>query len=161
VAGFYKVTAGQSSPAVTQYGKVLRVVRETVPEIDFIVERGRGWAKVISDTGSLQAGLGGGDIEHEPRLPKVLRLSPGRLHNPAQQTTILIFEDQAKKWEVKVGDTLTISAPTPRETNNPLDVRVVPIAKALALLSVFNVFIPASSLRALYQYREDTTGALM
>ena len=50
VAGFYKVTAGQSAPVVTEYEKVLRVVRQTVPEIDFIVERGRGWAKVISDT---------------------------------------------------------------------------------------------------------------
>src|SRR5262249_21422712 len=87
VAGFYKVTAGQSSPAVTQYGEVLRVVRETVPEIDFIVERGRGWAKVISDTGSLQAGLGGVDIEHEPGLHKVLRISRGNLDDLAQPST--------------------------------------------------------------------------
>ncbi len=161
VAGFYKVTAGQSAPVVTEYEKVLRVVRQTVPEIDFIVERGRGWAKVISDTGSLQAGIGGVDIQHEPGLHKVLRISQGNLDELAQPNTILIFEDQAKKLDVKVGDTLTLSAPTTRGTNNTLDLRVVAIAKDLGLLSAFNVFIPATSLRSLYQLRNDTTGALM
>src|SRR5215472_13983181 len=72
VAGFYKVTAGQSAPVVTQYEKVLGIVQRTVPEIDYIVERGRGWAKVISDTGSVQIGIGGVDIQHEPGLHKVL-----------------------------------------------------------------------------------------
>ncbi len=161
VAGFYKVTAGQSAPVVTQYEKVLAIARQTVPEIDYIVERSRGWAKVISDTGSVQAGLGGVDIEHEPGLHKVLRIVQGNLDELAQPNTILIFEDQAKKLEVKVGDTLTISAPTPRGTNNTLDLRIVAIAKDLGLLSAFNVFMPATSLRALYQLREDTTGALM
>ncbi|HKD39931.1 MAG TPA: FtsX-like permease family protein [Myxococcaceae bacterium] len=161
VAGFYKVTPGQSAPVVTQYEKVLATVRQTVPEIDYIVERGRGWAKVISDTGSVQVGLGGVDIEHEPGLHKVLRIVQGNLDELAQPNTILIFEDQAKKLDVKVGDTLTISAPTPRGTNNTLDLRVVAIAKDLGLLSAFNVFMPATSLRALYQFREDSTGALM
>ncbi len=161
VAGFYKVTAGQSAPVVTQYEKVLALVRQTVPEIDFIVERGRGWAKVISDTGSIQAGIGGVDIRHEPGLHKVLRISQGNLEDLAQPNTVLIFQDQAKKLDVKIGDTLTLSAPTPRGTNNTLDLRVVAIAKDLGLLSAFNVFIPATSLRTLYQLRQDTTGALM
>ena len=42
VAGFYKITAGQSAPVVTQYEKVLGIVQRTVPELDYIVERGRG-----------------------------------------------------------------------------------------------------------------------
>jgi ABC-type lipoprotein release transport system permease subunit len=101
------------------------------------------------------------DIRNEPGLHKVLRISEGNLDDLAQPNTILIFQDQAKKLDVKVGDTLTMSAPTPRGTNNTLDLRVVAIAKDLGLLSAFNVFIPATSLRALYQLREDTTGALM
>jgi ABC-type lipoprotein release transport system permease subunit len=161
VAGFYKVTAGQSAPVVTQYEKVLTLVKQTVPEIDFIVERGRGWAKMISDTGSLQVGMGGVDIQREPGLHKVLRISHGKLDDLAQPNTILIFEEQAKKLDVKVGDTLTVSAPTPRGTSNTLDLRIVAIARDLGLLSAFNVFIPAPSLRALYQLRQDTTGALM
>ena len=51
VGGFYKVTAGQAAPVVTDYKKVLEIVKKTVPEMAFAVQRGRGWAKVVSDTG--------------------------------------------------------------------------------------------------------------
>ncbi len=161
VAGFYKVTAGQSAPVVTQYPKVVEVVQQAVPELDFLIERGRGWAKVVSETGSLQAGIGGVDIRHEPGLHKVLRIREGRLDDLAEPNTILLFAEQAKKLEVKVGDQLTISAPTPRGVSNTLDVRVVAIARDLGLLSAFNVFIPMASLQSLYQLRNDATGALM
>src|SRR5450755_3225010 len=46
VGGFYKVTAGQAAPVVTDYKKIAALVRREVPETDFIVHRGRGWAKV-------------------------------------------------------------------------------------------------------------------
>src|SRR5271169_6106578 len=48
VGGFFKVTAGQSAPVVTHYQKVLDLVRAKVPEIDFVTERGRGWAKAVT-----------------------------------------------------------------------------------------------------------------
>ena len=41
---------------VTDYKKVLELVKKAVPELDYAVARGRGWAKMISDTGSIQAG---------------------------------------------------------------------------------------------------------
>src|SRR5579872_605374 len=44
VAGFYKVTAGQSAPVVTQYKKLIEIVKKTLPDIDYIAPRGRGWA---------------------------------------------------------------------------------------------------------------------
>ena len=40
-----------------------------------MVERGRGWAKVVSDTGSLQAGINGIDIM--PITGKVWAMPPG------------------------------------------------------------------------------------
>src|ERR1700716_298606 len=79
VAGFYKVTAGQSAPVVTQYSRVVAVIQKAVPELDYLIERGRGWAKVISETGAVQVGIGGVDIQHEPGLHKVLRIREGRL----------------------------------------------------------------------------------
>jgi ABC-type lipoprotein release transport system permease subunit len=161
VAGFYKVSAGMSAPVVTEYQKVIEIVRQTVPELSYMTERGRGWAKLISDTGSVQLGVGGVDILHEPGLHQVLRIKEGRLDDLAQPNTILLFEDQARKLDVKVGDALTLSAPTPRGINNTLDVRVVAIARDLGLLSAFNVFIPHKSLRALYNLNQDTTGALL
>ena len=63
VGGFFKVTAGQAAPVVTDYQKVLEVAKKAVPEMDFAVHRGRGWAKVVSDTGSMQLGITGIDIK--------------------------------------------------------------------------------------------------
>src|SRR4051812_47813079 len=48
VAGFYKVTAGQSAPVITQYGKLEEIVRKVLPDLDFVAPRGRGWAKLVS-----------------------------------------------------------------------------------------------------------------
>ncbi len=43
VGGFYKVTAGQSAPVVTSYPNLLEVLRLEVPELDYSVQRSRGW----------------------------------------------------------------------------------------------------------------------
>jgi putative ABC transport system permease protein len=160
VGGFFKVTAGQAAPVVTDYKKVLELVEQKVPEMDFAVERGRGWAKLVSDTGSLQVGLTGIDIKREPKVASVLQIESGRLEDLAQPGTILLFTNQAEKLDVKVGDALTISAPTTRGTNNTIDVRVVAIARGLGLLSTWNTFLPIESLRALYQLNQDSTGVI-
>src|SRR5580765_5772390 len=126
----------------------------------FAVQRGRGWAKVVSDTGSMQLGITGIDVQAEPTFASVLHLVSGKLDDLAQPGTILIFDNQAEKLGVKVGDALTISAPTTRGTNNTIDVRIVAIAKSLGLLSTWNAFIPIDSLRALYQINQSSTGVI-
>jgi ABC-type lipoprotein release transport system permease subunit len=160
VGGFFKVTAGQAAPVVTDYKKVIEVVKKTVPEMAFVVHRGRGWAKVVSDTGSMQMGITGIDIKSEPKFASVLQLVSGKIDDLAEPGTILIFDNQADKLGVKVGDAVTISAPTTRGTNNTLDVRVVAIAHSLGLLSTWNSFIPIDSLRKLYQFNQDSTGVV-
>jgi len=160
VGGFFKVTAGQAAPVVTEYEKVVDVVRRTVPEMDYVVERGRGWAKVVSDTASEQLGVGGIDIKNEPHFKSVLKIVSGNIDDLAQPGTALIFDNQAEKLGVKVGDALTYSAPTTRGTNNTVDVRVVAIAKGMGLLSMWNSFVPIETLRALYQLRPDATGVV-
>ncbi len=160
VGGFFKVTAGQAAPVVTDYKKVLEVVKKAVPEMEFTVQRGRGWAKLVSDTGSMQAGVTGIDVGNEPKFASVLQLESGKLDDLAQPGTILLFDNQAEKLGVKVGDALTISAPTTRGTNNTVDVRVVAIAHSLGLLSTWNTFVPMDTLRALYQLNQDSTGVI-
>jgi ABC-type lipoprotein release transport system permease subunit len=160
VGGFYKVTAGQAAPVVTNYKKVMEVAKKTVPEMAFAVQRGRGWAKVVSDTGSMQMGITGIDIKSEPEFSKVLQLVSGNLNDLAQPGTILIFDNQAEKLGVKVGDAVTISAPTTRGTNNTIDARVAAIAHSLGLLSTWNSFVPIETLRALYQLNQDSTGVI-
>src|SRR3954468_7281570 len=72
VGGFFKVTAGQSAPLVSEYGKVVEAIKKSLPDLDYVVQRGRGWARVVSDTGSLQSGINGLDIKDEPNFRKVI-----------------------------------------------------------------------------------------
>jgi putative ABC transport system permease protein len=160
VGGFFKVTEGQAAPVVTDYQKVVDLVKREVPETAFVVQRGRGWAKVVSDTASEQLGVGGIDIKNEPAFKSVLKIVSGNIDDLAQPGTALIFDNQAEKLGVKVGDALTYSAPTTRGTNNTVDVRVVAIARGMGLLSMWNSFLPIETLRALYQLRPDATGVV-
>jgi len=160
VGGFFKVSAGQSAPVVTDYLKVLDVVKQSVPEMDFSVQRGRGWAKLVSDSGSMQAGVSGIDIKDEPEFKSVLSIVSGNIEDLAEPGTILLFEDQLKKLEVKVGDAITVSAQTTRGVANTVDCRVVAIARDAGLMSKWNVYVPMVTLRALYQLSPNTTGAI-
>ena len=160
IGGFFKVTAGQSAPVVTKYGDLQKNLRQWLPEHSYSVQRGRGWAKLVSDIGSIQAGVSGVDIGSEPEFLKVLKPISGRIEDLSEPNTIVVFEGQLEKLGVKVGDAITISAQTPRGMANTLDLRVVAIAKDVGLLSKWNVFVPIDTLRQLYQLRPDTTGAI-
>lgn len=160
VSGFYKATASSSSPVVTNYKKVRELVVKEVPEVDYIVQRGRGWAKLVSESATQQAGLGGIDIANEPGFRKVVQVKEGSLDGLKQANSILIFEAQAKRLSVKVGDTVTIVAPTFRGTSNTLDVTIVAIAADIGMLSSWNTFMNDQGLRQLYQLNDETTGAL-
>ena len=160
VGGFFKVTSGQSGAVVTGVSKLKPLAAQAVPEAAFMVERGRGWAKVVSDTGSIQSGINGVDITNEPEFKNVLTLTAGKLEELARPNTIMIFVGQAAKLGVGVGDAITISAQTTRGVANTIDCEVVAIAKDVGLLSKWNTFIPAETLRRLYQLRDDSTGAI-
>jgi len=160
VGGFFKVTKSGGGPVVTEYEKVIAAVRRSVPEMEGLVHRGRGWAKLVSDLGSTQAGVSGVDIRNEPGFRRVIRLTSGSLEDLAQPNTMLLFESQVERLKVRVGDAVTVSAQTTRGTANTVDCRVVAIAKDLGLLSKFGVFVPVATTRNLYQLRPDTTGVV-
>ncbi len=160
VAGFFKVTSGQAAPVVTRAPGVIDVIRKEVPELTYIASRGRGWAKVVSETGSTLIGLGGIDINKEPGLMKSLHVKEGKLEDLAKPGSIMLFEEQAANLNVRVGDALTISAPTPRGTNNTVDVTVVAVVRSMGMMSQFSCFMNEVTLRQLYQLKDDTTGAL-
>jgi ABC-type lipoprotein release transport system permease subunit len=161
VSGFYKVTAGQSAPLVTDYKKIEGIVKETLPDLDFVTSRGRGWARLVSDQGSMQVGMAGVDMENEPKLPKILKMKEGKVEDLAKPGSVLIFESQAKQLKVKTGDSMVFSVLTPRGVNNTVDVRVVGVAEDMGMLSSFNVFVPQSTLRQLYQLNDQSTGAVL
>lgn len=160
VAGFFKVSPSQFSPVVTDYPKVERVIRQVTPELRSLARRGRGWAKVISQTRAMQTGITGVDVTSEPEFQRVLQIRSGSLGALAEPNTIVIFEGQARKLELKVGDAVTLFAQTTRGVANTLDCRVVAIAKDVGLLGKYNMFISNPTLRALYELGPDTVGAL-
>jgi ABC-type lipoprotein release transport system permease subunit len=160
VAGFFKVTAGQAAPVVTHAAAVTEVIHQAVPELLYVASRGRGFAKVISENGSVLSPLSGIDIAREQGLQKSLKLKEGTLEALGKPGTIMLFEDQAATLDVRVGDALTVSAPTPRGTNNTVDVTVVAVVRNMGMLSQFTCFMNEVTLRQLYQLKDDTTGAL-
>jgi putative ABC transport system permease protein len=160
VGGFYKISKSFGGSIVTEYEKVIEAVRKSVPEMEGMVHRGRGWAKLVSDLGSTQAGVTGLDIRNEPDFRRVIHLSSGNLDDLAQPNTMLVFESQVEKLKVRVGDAVTISAQTSHGAANTVDCRIVAIAKDMGLLSKFGVFVPIATTRSLYQLRADTTGVV-
>jgi ABC-type lipoprotein release transport system permease subunit len=160
VAGFFKVTAGQAAPVVTHAKEVTEVIRKEVPELTYIASRGRGWAKVVSETSSMMLGLAGVDITGEKGLQKALKVKEGKLEDLSRPGSIMLFEEQAATLNVRVGDALTISAPTPRGVNNTVDVTIVAVVRGMGMMSQFSCFLNEVTLRQLYQLKDDTTGAL-
>jgi len=160
VGGFFKVTSSQCGPIVTEYDKVVKVVEANVPEMAHWVHRGRGWAKVIADSGSVQAGVTGIDISNEPDFKRTLTIVSGNIDDLSQPNTMLIFESQVERLKVKVGDAVTLSAQTNRGAANTVDCRIVAIAKDMGLMSKFGTFVPVETTRSLYQLRPDTTGVV-
>ncbi len=160
VGGFFKITSSVAAPLVSDYAKVLAETRRLVPEIDFVTARERGYAKVVSERSSMNLVLAGIDVAREPGLRRNLWLKEGKLDDLGKPGTILLFEDQAKRLEVGVGDAITLSAPTARGVNNTADLRVVAIARNLGILSSFTAFLPSEAVRGLYRQSPNATGAL-
>ena len=161
VSGYFKVTSGQAAAIVSDYKTVAELVRRSLPEMDFLVQRGRGWGKVVSDNGSsIPAGIGGVDIASEPQFKRVLEILSGNIDELGRPNTVLLFEEQAQKLDVRVGDAVTITGATARGVANTIDCRVVAIAREAGILSGFAVFISNDSWRQFYRWRSDATGML-
>ena len=173
VAGFFKPTAGSAAPIVTGKTALREAVEAAVPEIDYIVERDRGWGKLISETGSVQSGLSGLVLADEGRLIETLQLAPeseykeggrdevfGDLRGLAEPHTIVLFADQARRLGVVVGDSLTIKTETMSGLSNTADATVVAVARDLGMLSGWSSFVSRELTLELYQLNDDTTGAI-
>jgi ABC-type lipoprotein release transport system permease subunit len=160
VGGFFKVTSGSAAPLVSGYPKVLAVTRAAVPELDYLTIRGRGWAKAVSDSASMDLVLGGVDIANEPAVRRVLQPLAGTLDELAKPNTVLLFQGQAERLKVGVNDVITLSAPTERGVNNTVDVRIAVVVKNVGIMSAFSAFIQADTLRGLYGLSPEATGAI-
>jgi ABC-type lipoprotein release transport system permease subunit len=161
IAGFYKISQTSATPMVTKKKELFAIAREAVPEAKLIIERVKGYGKLISDTDTIQLPVWGVDMKTEHEVLGKLAVAEGDIFGLEKRGTIVIFESQAKKLKVHPGDTITVSMPTYRNVYNTKDLRVVAVLKDLGFLSSFSVFMDADDLREVYQTDQDVTGQLM
>ena len=172
VTGFYKASPAAVAPVMIEAGKLKALVSDS-PEIDYVVDRNRGWARLVSPTNALQSLIVGVSIDDEPGLAELLRLAPeadyreggaaqikGDVSQLKQKNVAVIFATQAKNLEVTVGDAITLRTQNFNGAANTIDVTIVGVARDIGLLSNFSVFVPKQVIRDLYQLRPDTSGAL-
>ena len=110
VAGFYKAKPQDAYPVVTVRDELRKAVTEIIGDRGYVLDRGRGWGKIVSDTTTIQAAMGSITIAEEPLLREKLQLAPqadykeggsseiqGSVDALAENDTIMIFAGQAKK----------------------------------------------------------------
>lgn len=174
VSGFFKAKAKDAAPIVTNLKEVREIVEQETPHLRRVIDRHRGWAKLISPTTSIQVGLAGIDIAEEADLANQLDPAPlgdyvdgggdeivGDIGELGQPGTALIFAAQAKRLEVVVGDMLTITTETIDGRSNTAEVRIVAVARDVGMMTNWRIFVPKQTILELYQLKTDTTGAIM
>ncbi|MBM4371538.1 MAG: FtsX-like permease family protein [Deltaproteobacteria bacterium] len=160
VAGFYKISSARVAPVLTDRARLLRIVSQEVPGSRLVVDRTRGFGKLVSETDSVQAGLTGIDITRDREILRVVQVVEGDVEGLARPRTVMLYEDQAERLGVGVGRSVTITAPVLRGRNNSIDVEVVAIARELGLLSLMNCYVSHDTTAELYLLDPDTSGVI-
>lgn len=176
IGGYYKATPTDSQTVVLGVSKLRKEAKEILGnDAVRIVDRMRGWGKIISEKGTVQSGINGIDIDEEAALFDVLALAPAKdyIENPPdpeltkgsfadlkRDNTIMLFAGQAKRLKVDVGDQITIRTETLKGQSNTAEATVVAIVRDLGLLSSFASFSPKSLVVELYQFKPDVSGAV-
>ena len=175
IGGYYKSTPSDSQTLVTNTAQLKLEAKEALPDAVSIVDRFRGWGKIISDQGSVQNGMSGVDYDEERDLFALLTLAPakdyqekpadpelvkGSMADLKKPNSIIIFASQAKQLKVDVGDAVTIRTETLTGQTNTADAVIVAIVRDLGLLSGWSSFVPKKTIIDLYRLKPDVTGVI-
>jgi putative ABC transport system permease protein len=162
VGGFYKVSPSVARPIVLDHARVESVLKEKVPQVQFIARRGRGgFDRLTSPTTSLLNAVSGVDAANDRQLRERLSIVAGNLADLRGNDTVMLFARQASELGVTIGDVITLTGLTARGVRNRADLKVVAIAKDMGGLSQILTFIPEEALNTFYQLRPENTGVLM
>ena len=173
VSGFYKAKPTDADPVIQNATALRALVEKSTPGVDYVIDRARGWARVISASSSMNTGLTGIDITEEGRLKATLRLAAeaeykdggrdevvGDLAKLVGDDTMVIFAAQAKRLGVDIGDGLTVTVETRSGARNTGEYRIVAIAKDIGFMSNFSMFATKPGVRKLYLHDDDVSGAV-
>ncbi len=172
VAGFYKASPTDAAPVVTESEDIRKIIEENTPGLDYVIDRHRGWGKLVSDTKSLQTALAGINIEREKRLIERLVIAQeseyyddgrdeaiGDLQSLGSSGNVMLFANQARRLQVRVGDAVTLQTEISGGQTNTMDLTVTAVVRDIGLLSSWSVFLSQTDVRELYRLKEETTGA--
>lgn len=172
VAGFFKSSVSQAIPMVTDAARVKATIEKSVPNLDYVIDRGRGWGKLVGPGGTVQSGMSGVTIANEPRFVQTLQLAEEREYKDggraeilgdarrlSEPDSVIIFAANAKRMQVGVGDRVTFVTETNDGRTNTIDLTIVAIARDLGMLSGWSSLVNQDSLRRVYKMAGDTTGA--
>lgn len=173
VAGWYKSKPTDAGPIVTKSDDLRALVEKNVPGLDYVVDRSRGWGRVISGSSSLQAGLTGIDPAEEGRFFETIRLAEEREYVEGGRSEVvgsvkslekpnhaMIFVGQAKRLGVRVGDVVTVTVETTQGARNTGEFTIGAVAKDVGFMSNWSFFSDKQSVNDLYGLSHDTTGAI-
>ncbi len=174
VAGFLKQRRKGSDPIVLGRAKLIDDVKELLPDAVRIIDRHRGWGRIIGPLSSMNTGINGIIYDQEQPFFGNLKMalenqyfeggqevSKGDFKKLIEPNTVLLFVAQAKKLGVQVGDTITIVTEASGGQSNTADLTVVAVAEDLGLMSNFNIYTSRETVLSLYRVAADTTGAVM
>lgn len=175
IGGYYKTTPSDSQTIVLNTSQLKQEAKEALPDAVRIVDRLRGWGKIISDQGTVQTGLNGIAIDEEREALGLLEPAPAKDYqdNPADPErvqgslddlrkpgSIVIFASAAKRLKVDVGDAVTLRTETLKGQSNTAEATVVCIVRDLGLLSSWAAFVPKQTVVDLYQLKPDVSGVV-
>jgi putative ABC transport system permease protein len=158
VGGFYKVRKRGADALVNERAKLAALLKEKVPEAVGIIDRGRGWGRIVSPASSLNAGVSGIVWENEGRFFNSVQFERGSAENLKKPNTALLFAAQAKKLEVDIGDTVTLVIEGNGGRSNTVDLEVGAIASDIGFMSNYSLFVPRQTVLDLYRFNDNTTG---
>ncbi|MCC7072015.1 MAG: ABC transporter permease [Deltaproteobacteria bacterium] len=175
IGGYYKSTPSDSQTIILNTSQLKQEAKEALPDAVRIVDRLRGWGKIISDQGTVQTGLNGIAIDEEREALALLELAPakeylenapdperikGSLDELKKPGTIVIFASAAKRLKVDVGDAVTLRTETLKGQSNTAEATVAAVVRDLGLLSSWASFVPKQTVVELYQLKPDVSGAV-
>jgi putative ABC transport system permease protein len=161
VAGWFKSKPADAAPIVNNTAEIRKIVEENTPGLAYVIDRGRGWARLVSETGATWASLSGIDFAEEGRFFEKIQIASGEVKKLAEPNAMMIFESQAKTLGAKVGDQLTVTIETFSGARNTGDATIVAIAKDVGMMSAWNAYVPKAMIHTLYDLDDDTGGAVM
>lgn len=171
IVGLYKHNVSTMYPLLTNSSKVINVVENEFPEVESVVDRNSTVGKMVGGKRSLFLFLQGIQILNEKKLRSVLKpamtddgfggLEPlGDIDSIRDKNTVLLFEAQAKKLNVTVGDHLLFDTPTVLGTN-VVSLKVGAIVEDVGMVSQLFTFASRETVRELMQVDDDVSARIL